>query len=166
MVGDVCVCVLTCPPAGKAVSNTKAYQSPLDVPPPPRNLTTRIKAKLRITHHNPSSRTHQTSSPKENGRQPGRLCIPVAVAAFRCWKQNENHHSSDPVASATSKSIFCSHHQRRGIAPRFLSPCIHSSRIGRVATYIAIVCRQTSIYSPMVCSPHSSKTSSDFGYTH
>ncbi len=43
------VCVLTCPPAGEAVSNTKAYQSPLDVPPPPRNLTTRIKAKLWIT---------------------------------------------------------------------------------------------------------------------
>ena len=76
-----CVCVLTCPPEVRAVSNTKAFQSPLDVPPPPRNLTTRIKAKLRITHHNPSSGTHQTSSPKGNGRQPGRLCIPVA--AFR-----------------------------------------------------------------------------------
>ena len=42
-------CVLTCPPEVRAVSNTKAYQSPLDVPPPPRNLTTRIKAKLGIT---------------------------------------------------------------------------------------------------------------------
>ena len=132
--------------------------------PPLRNLTTRIKAKLRITHYNPSSCTHQTSSPKGNGRQPGRLCIPVV--AFQCWEQRENHHLSDPVASATSKSIFCSHHQRRGIAPRFLSPCIHSSRIGRVATYIAIVCRRISMYSPMVCIPHSSKTSSDFGYTH
>ncbi len=29
-----CVCVLTCPPAGEAVSISKAYQSPLDVPPP------------------------------------------------------------------------------------------------------------------------------------
>jgi hypothetical protein len=44
------VCVLTCPPEVRVVSNTKAYQSPLDVPPPPRNLTTRIKAKLRNTH--------------------------------------------------------------------------------------------------------------------
>ncbi len=44
------VCVLTCPPEVRAVSNTKAYQSPLDVPPPPRNLTTRIKAKLKMTH--------------------------------------------------------------------------------------------------------------------
>jgi hypothetical protein len=43
------VCVLTCPPEVRVVSNTKAYQSQLDVPPPPRNLTTRIKAKLRVT---------------------------------------------------------------------------------------------------------------------
>ena len=34
----------------------------------------------------------------------------------------------------------CSHHQRRGIAPLFRSPHRHLSRIGRVATYTAIVC--------------------------
>jgi hypothetical protein len=43
-------CVLTSPPEARVVSNTKAYQSPLDVPPPPRSLTTRIKAKLRGTY--------------------------------------------------------------------------------------------------------------------
>ena len=52
------VCVLTCPPEVWAVSNTKAYQSPLDVPPPPRNLTTRIKAKLRPTHSKYSQPWH------------------------------------------------------------------------------------------------------------
>ena len=46
----VLLCVLTCPPVREAVSNTKANHSPLDVPPPSRNLTTRIKAKLKITH--------------------------------------------------------------------------------------------------------------------
>ena len=46
---DLNWCVLTCPLAGEAISNTKACQSLLDVPPLPRNLTTRIKAKLRIT---------------------------------------------------------------------------------------------------------------------
>jgi hypothetical protein len=49
MMTGVNVCVLTCPPEGEAVSNTRAYQSPLDVPPPPRNLTTRIKARLGVT---------------------------------------------------------------------------------------------------------------------
>jgi hypothetical protein len=34
----------------------------------------------------------------------------------------------------------CSHHQRRGIAPLVRSPRLHSPRIGRVATYTAIVC--------------------------
>ncbi len=33
----MCVCVLTYPPAGGVVSNTKACQSLLDVHPPPRN---------------------------------------------------------------------------------------------------------------------------------
>ena len=69
--------MLTCPPEVKAVSNTKAYQSPLDVPPPPRNLTTRIKAKLRITHCNPLSHTHQTSSSVES---EGQCRAPVLVA--------------------------------------------------------------------------------------
>ena len=43
------VCVLTCPPVGEVVSNNKAYQSLLDVFPTPRNLTTRIKDRLRVT---------------------------------------------------------------------------------------------------------------------
>ena len=51
--------------------------SPLDMPPPLRNLTTRITAKLRITHCNPLSRTHQTSSPVESERQ---CHAPVLVA--------------------------------------------------------------------------------------
>ena len=34
MLGGIGVYVLTCPPAGEAVLNTKAYQSPLDMPPP------------------------------------------------------------------------------------------------------------------------------------
>ncbi len=63
------VCVLTCPPEVRVVSNTKAYQSPLDVPPPPRNLTTRIKAKPRGTLLNPVVSHPPDSSPIESARQ-------------------------------------------------------------------------------------------------
>ena len=35
----------------KVVSNTRGYQSSLDVPPPPKILTTRIKTKLRHTQY-------------------------------------------------------------------------------------------------------------------
>ena len=105
-------CVLTCPLAGEEVSNTKAYQSPLDVPPPPRNLTTRIKAKLRITHYNPSSRTHQTSSPIESARQPGHLHINVFT--HRCWSQEDwvitrpiqlHPRSPDPSSVPTTSGV-------------------------------------------------------------
>jgi hypothetical protein len=47
----VCVCVLTCLPAREVISNTKGYQSSLDVPPPPKILTSRIKTKLRHTQY-------------------------------------------------------------------------------------------------------------------
>jgi hypothetical protein len=154
------MCVLTCPPEVRVVSNTKAFQSPMDVPPPPRNLTTRIKAKLRTTR-SPSSRTHQTPPPTKARGSQGAVAFLLPHTDVR--NKSKNHHSSDPVVSATSKLIFCSHHQRCGIAPRFLTPCSHLPRIGRVATYTAIVCRQISIYSPMVRNPHSSSTSSEFG---
>ncbi len=36
------VCVLICPPAGRAISNTKANHSPLEVALLLRNLTTRV----------------------------------------------------------------------------------------------------------------------------
>ena len=81
------LCVLTCPLGGRAVSNTKACQSLLDVLLPSRNLTTRIKAKLRTTHHDPSFRTHQTYSSIGSAGQPGRLCIPVST--HLCWGQED-----------------------------------------------------------------------------
>ena len=67
------VCVLTCPPEVRAVSNTKAYQSPLDVPPPPRNLTTRIKAKLRNTPYSVVS--HPPDSSPCVGAWPSRALM-------------------------------------------------------------------------------------------
>jgi hypothetical protein len=75
-------------------------------------------------------------------------------------------HSSDPVASLTSKSICCSHHQRCGTAPLFLSLSLHSIKIGRVATYTVIVCRRIVMYSSSVLISHSSNTSFDFGYIY
>ncbi len=50
-------------------------------------------------------------------------------------------------------------------APLFRLPCLHSIKIGRVATYTdtAIVCRRTVMYSSSVLIPHSSNTSFDFG---
>ena len=130
-----CVCWLVLR-AGKVVSNTKAYQSLLDVPPPPRNLTTIIKTMLRPHKSSPS--THQSNSPPAQQRL-------------------------DYGTYGTSKSIGCSHHHRCGTAPLCRSPCLHSWRIGRVAIYTAIVCRRIWTYSAMDFIPHSVKTSSDFG---
>jgi hypothetical protein len=72
----------------------------------------------------------------------------------------------DYGASGTSKSIGCSHHHRWGTAPLCCSPCLHSCRIGLVATYTAIVCQRICIYSAILFIPHSLNMSSDFGYTH
>ena len=141
-------CVLSCPPARGVVSNTKANHSPLDVPPPPRNLTTRIKAKLRSTYWTPSSCTHHTPPPSKTRGSQGAVAFLLLHTDGN--NKSKNRHSSNPIASATSKLIFCSHHQRCSIAPRFLAPCSQLSRIGRVATYTAIVCQRILIYSPMV----------------
>jgi hypothetical protein len=40
-----------------------------------------------------------------------------------------------------------SHHHWCGTAPLLRSPRLHLARIGRVATYVAIVCRQIAMYS-------------------
>jgi hypothetical protein len=45
-----------------------------------------------------------------------------------------------------------SHHHWCGTAPLLRSPHLHSARIGRIATYIAIVCRQIRMYSSIVIS--------------
>ncbi len=79
-----CVCVLTCPPEVRVVSNTKAYQSPLDVPPPPRNLTTRIKAKLRNTH------CFRCLAPTRPPPQRKRVAVPRTDVSVKSM----SHHSS------------------------------------------------------------------------
>ena len=78
---------------------------------------------------------------------PSPIVLMLSLLPHRRARLTPNHHSSDPVASLTSRSICCSHHQRCGTAPLFCSPCLHLVRIGRVATYTAIVCRQTVMYA-------------------
>lgn len=45
------------------VSNTRAYQSSLDVPSPPSRLTITVKGLLRPTQIRPSYPTHQVTPP-------------------------------------------------------------------------------------------------------
>ncbi len=150
------VCVLTCPLEGRAVSNTKAYRSPLDVPPPPRNLTTRIKAKLRTTHSSVVSYPPD-SSPKGSVWQSHALMLgPRARAITRSLLnaiQNVQAHLLFPPPA----SQYCP------TLPHSL-PAFVEDRAG--PTYTAIVCRRISMYSSMVRKPHSFNTSPDFGYTH
>jgi hypothetical protein len=119
---------------------------------------------------------HQTSSSKESRDSQG--CDGIAatggVAATHVPRLSSTSllsRASDREQKAqdhhgTSKYIFCSHHQRRGTAPCFLSPLRHLSGMGRVATYTVMVCQRMSMYSAIVSIPHSFKTSSNFGYTH
>jgi hypothetical protein len=135
------------PLAGEAVSNTKAYQSPLDVPPSPRNVTTRIKAKLRITHHNPSSRTHPKHPPpkKAEGSQGASASL-LPRAGVRTKKIG-----SSLIRSSCIRDVYIHHlllplpPPAAQYCPRFRSPCIQSSRIGRVAMYTTIICQRTSM---------------------
>jgi hypothetical protein len=94
------------------------------------------------------------------------LYTPGVLPPYKREKAKAQTYLSDPIASWTSKSIGCSHHQRHGIAPLLRSPRLHSLRIGQVATYTAIVCRQAKMYFSIIFIPHSFNTSSDLGYIH
>ncbi len=89
----MCACVNFSSDKGRlfVVSNTKAYQSPLDMSPPPKTkiLTTRIKTKAKLWHTRmPWPCTHQSYSPKENGitkcRDGGKAAIRGAQKPPTC----------------------------------------------------------------------------------
>ena len=54
-----------------------------------------------------------------------------------------------------SRSICCSHHQRCGTAPLFHPPYLHLFKIRRVASYTAIICQRTVMYSSSVLTKYS-----------
>ena len=52
--------------------------------------------------------------------------------------------SSSPAdTTGSSSSMGCSHQYRWGVEPRRRAPPLHSFRIGRLATHVAIVARRT-----------------------
>ena len=93
-------------------------------------------------------------STRKRGNRTRGLPSPIVLLRSplpHCWvRLTPDHHLYNPVASLTSRSICCSHHQRCGTAPLFRSPCLHSFRIGWVAMYTVIICRQTVMYSASV----------------
>ena len=99
-------------------------------------------------------RTGHSGGRSQGGGQSHPLSNSPIVLSFsplphHCMILSLNHHSSDPIASLTSRSICCSHHQQCGTAPLFCLPCLHSIRTGQVAGYTTIVCRQIGWLTPI-----------------
>jgi len=79
--------VLTCLPASRleeAVSNTRGYQSLLDVPPPPKILTTRIKTKLRHTQYAIAMYPTEVLFTRKRGNRTRGLPSPIVLMFPRC----------------------------------------------------------------------------------
>jgi hypothetical protein len=89
--------------------------------PPPRNLITVIKAKLRPTQNRPSPSTHQTNSSPMQERV-------------------------DYGTSGRSKSIGCSHHQQCGTGPLLCWKCRH--HVGDFFPPKQQTCRHVGAMSP------------------
>ncbi len=107
----------------------------------------------------PSTYPTEVLSTRKRGSRAQGVPSPVVLMLSplpRRWvRLTPDYHLSDPVASLTSKSICCSHLQRCGTALLFRSPCLHSCKIGRVATYTVIVCQRTVMYSSSVPTKYS-----------
>ena len=75
----------------------------------------------------PSSYPTEVLSTRKRGNRargvPSPIVLMLSPLPRRWVGLTPDYHSSDPIASLTSKSICCSHHQRCGTAPLFWRRC-------------------------------------------
>ncbi len=91
------MCVLT--ESSWAVSNTRAYQSSLDVPPPPGHLITIVKRLNKYHTNNIASPTHQTATPILKSVSRGQsTCLSIRPSCV------EDAHISRPPYSPPARS--------------------------------------------------------------